>query len=315
MKRAALLACVAAAVVGAGGATSAVERSLVVPARVTGLAVDGSYVALAVGPRRGDCFHVRIWNHTTGRLVRLGRARPCGPAPSTGHGLLGPSLARNRALWITYGGGNIREWSLWTASTANSNPRRLSFIARAVDETGPFVLGEADASRLGDLLPYAIDRTVIALRPSGSLRFRWTAPARVVALAAKDGELAVALENGDVHVLGAGGRTLDRYEYGTPPLDAVRITGSGLLVQRGTLLYLRFGLDSARSWTLARGARLADADGSLAAYVVGRAVHLLRLDRGDDRIVRRTRKLAVAQLEGRSLLVGDGRRILTLTVR
>jgi hypothetical protein len=289
--RAALLTCVAAAAIGTAGATSAVERSLLAPTRVTGLAVDGSYVALAVAARRRDCFHVRIWDRTTGTVRRLGRPRPCGPTPSTGQRLLGPSIAGNRALWITYGGGNIREWTLWTGSTANPRtPRRLAFIARDVDETGPFVLGEGDASRLGYILPYAIDRTVIVLRPGGSVRFRWTTPARVTALAAKEGELAVALANGEVHVLDAAGRMLNRYRFGTAGLDAVRITGRALLMQSGRTLALQLSEDRLRAWTLPPGARLADAERNLAAYVVGRTVHLLDLDGGRDRIIRRTRR-------------------------
>ena len=70
------------------------------------------------------------------------------------------------------------------------------------------MIGQGDSSTLGDLLPYAVDRTVVALRVDGSRRFAWTAPARVIALSALNGELAVATEGATVTILDAGGRVL-----------------------------------------------------------------------------------------------------------
>jgi hypothetical protein len=89
---------------------------------VTGPAADGSSVAFAVARQPGDCFHVAIGNRSTGHVGRLGQKRGCGPATSMGSGLVGPVLAGGRALWVTYAGGNFREYSLWTATSRRPKP-------------------------------------------------------------------------------------------------------------------------------------------------------------------------------------------------
>ena len=286
-------------------------RMLTVPAVAEGVAADGTNVAISLGRVRGDCNHVRVWRRATRTVVRLGRKRPCGDETSTGSGLLGPTLAGNRALWLTYAGGNIREWSLWTATTKRPQPRRLAFVPRDVEAPGPIVLGEGDAGRFGDILPYSFDRTVLALRAGGSRRFSWRAPARVVALAAKRGELAVAVETGAIVVLDAAGRVL-REDRVAPPVDAVRLTGNGVLVQRRRTLELR-GAGPARTWTLQPGARLVDAEGTLAVYVDAGAVHALRLTDGKGAVVARGQRPS-AQLEAGGLVYASGKRIRVVPI-
>jgi hypothetical protein len=67
--------------------------------------------------------------------------------------------------------------------------RLLRFVSRDVDAPSPIVLGAGDSSRFGSLLPYAVDRTVYTVGANGRAGLLWEAPATVVALAAKDGEL------------------------------------------------------------------------------------------------------------------------------
>jgi hypothetical protein len=65
---------------------------------------------------------------------------------STGTAIAGLSLAGTRALWVHYGGGNIREWTVWTATgSKTSSPKRLAFVARDVDGPAPVVLGDGGA--------------------------------------------------------------------------------------------------------------------------------------------------------------------------
>jgi hypothetical protein len=283
---------------------AAPPRAITAAAPVTGLAADGQLVGFAVGRRGRDCFRVELWNRTTGSVKRLGKPRPCGPETSTGQGLVGPVIAANRALWLTYTGGNIREWMLWTATTTRRTPRRLAFVARDVDSPPPIVLGAGDS----EILPYAVDRRVVALRAGGARRFTWTAPARVVALAANAGELAAAVETGDVYLLDRNGVVLYRASL-LPRVDAVALGGTRLVIQGGRRLVLRRNADQYSSWTLPSGARLVDADGETALYVAGSAVHAFRLDTGADSVARRTAGQALAQLEGRTLVVASGRRI------
>jgi hypothetical protein len=222
-------------------------------------------------------------------------------------------LAGSRALWFTYVGGNIREYSLWTATTRRTKPRLVLSISRDVDARAPIILGAGDSSRFGYILPYAVDSRVYGLRPDGRQAFRWVGQAHVVALAAKGGELAVALETGEIYVLDARGRELRR--YGTDPVGAVAVTGNAVVAQRGRSLIQALSTDDYRTWRMAAGARLADADGRRVLYVAGSSVHVLRLDTGSDRIVHRTSARALAQLEGSTLVVADARRVSASTLR
>jgi hypothetical protein len=236
-------------------------------------------------------------------------ARMSCPRTSTGSGIPSVSVAGTRVLWLHYVGGNIREWSLWTAKTTNSRPRRLRFVARAVDARPPIVVGEGDVSSLGDLLPYAVDENVIALRSSGSRRFMWKAPAPVAALDAHGGQLAVAAGR-LVTVLDAGGRTLAT-EVFSAPVTAVEVTGDGLLVQYGRTLEWR-QTGRARIFTLPLGARLADADGPRAVYISGHIVRILRLDSGRDSAARAG---SLAMLESSSLVIARGRSLTVTRLR
>jgi hypothetical protein len=285
-------------VVPAAGA--APVRSIKAPAPVTSLEFDGSRIVYATGRSAGDCNRVFIWNLATRAVIKLGRRTHC-EQTSTGNAIAGVSIAGSRALWVHYAGGNIREWSLWTATTTRPRPTRLRFLSRDVDSPAPIVIGPGDSSRFGELLPYAVDRDVVALRANGARRFTWRAPARVVALSALAGELAVATEDATVTILDAAGRVVGREEIDGAITD-IRLTGDGLLVQRGGRLELRRA--SIVSWRISSPARLQDATGDQALYVHRGEVRSLRfspfLDRGVE-------LASVARLEGATLATASGR--------
>jgi len=257
-------------------AAAASVRSVTAPAPVGALELDGGRVVYATGRSARDCNRVFVWNLTTRGVTRLGRRTHC-EQTSTGNEIAAVSIAGTRILWLHYVGGNIRDWSLWTATTTKPAPVRLQLVSRDADAPAPIVIGAGDDSRLGSLLPYAVDRIVVALRANGSRAFTWTAPARVVGLAARDGELAVATEGGVVTVLDARGRVLRTERYGTE-IDAVRITGDALVVQRGRTLELRGGRTAI--YSLVGGVKLADADGDRAVLVGGGKVRMFNLDTG-----------------------------------
>jgi hypothetical protein len=286
-------------------ALAASPRIVSAPAPVTALAMDGRMIGFATGRSQGDCDRVRMWNLTTRAVTTLWRPTSC-ELTSTGTGIAALSVAGDRALWLHYAGGNIREWRLFTATTTQRAPRQLVFEPRDVDEPSPLVLGPGDASRLGDILPYALEQTVIALRANGARRFTWRAPARVTALAADGGVLAVATEGGVVTVLDAAGRVL-REETFPGDIQVVRLAGAAVLVQRGRILDLRRGRSS-RTWTLPARARLHDANGDAAFYVTGGQIRELRLD-----AVNRQRQLGLGshvQTELLTVATGNGRRVV-----
>lgn len=253
------------ALVPAAGAASV--RSVTAPAPVLAVAFDGARIAYATGRSAGDCNRVYVWNLTTRGVSKLGRKTHC-EQTSTGNAIAAVSIAGTRVLWVHYAGGNFRDWSLWTATTTKPSPTRLRLVTREADAPAPIVIGPGDGAQPGSsLLPYAVDRTVIALRTNGSRAFSWTAPARVVSIAARGGELAVATGGGVVTVLDAGGHVLRTESYPSE-IAVVRITDSGVLVQRGRTLELR-GAGAPRTKLLPGRARLEDALGTQAFYVTG----------------------------------------------
>jgi hypothetical protein len=288
---------------------AASTRTVTAPATVTALAFEGGRIAYASGRSARDCNRIHVWNLATRGVTRFPRPTSC-IETSTGSGVYDLGIAGTRILWVHFIGGNLRESTLWTATTTQPRPRRLRSVTREVDDPPPLVVGDGDVSRFGDLLPYAQDDEVVVLRVSGARRFAWTAPGRVNALSARDGELAVASAGGTVTVLDAGGAVLGTETFDAE-VQAVELTGSGLLVQRGRrgeTLELRADGGVSRTWTLPRGARLEDAQGARAYYVTGGQIRELRLD-----AVNRQRQIGLGshvRVDGSRLATSNGRRVL-----
>ena len=80
------------------------------PGRSPRSAWPASIFAYADAYRQG-CHEVRLWNVATRADRRL--ASHCFVSSSTER-RLGVIASGGRGLWLTYTGGNIREWSLWT---------------------------------------------------------------------------------------------------------------------------------------------------------------------------------------------------------
>jgi len=269
------------------------------PAPVTALAADGNRVGFASAPTTRDCDRVYLWTTPARRAVRLGGPTPCGERLSTGRGLWSLALAGNRALWLTYAGGNIREWSLWTATSSRPQPRLLRFVPRDVDAPPPVVVGGAG----GDLLPYAVDSSVVVLHANGSRAFSWTAPAPPLELSAGSGDVAVTLPGGRVVVLDSTGRIVSDRTFDATVLGA-RVTSSGLVLRRARSL----GLADEKPWPLPAHARLEDVRGLVAAYTVSSTLHLLRLDTGHELSLRLAAPVH-AQIEAGRLYLASARTV------
>jgi hypothetical protein len=125
---------------------------------------------------------------------------------------------------------------------------------------------------------------VFALSKGGARLFTWRAPARVTALSALFGKLAVATEGGVVTVLDIAGAPARRTEEFAGEISAVKLSGNGVLVQRGRTLELRRD-GAARTFALPAGARLEDAAGDRAFYVAGGQTRQLLLSTGAERTI------------------------------
>lgn len=297
------------AILAASAATSLAGAAAIlsIPGRsnVTAVAADADQVAYATVATSSDCARVFIWDRLTRHTVQLGKKKRCGPGSGSSIGSL--TLTGGRALWLDTGSSKLSDWRLWTATTTKTTPHRLQVVPSTVDDPQPIVLGTAG----GGLLPYAIGTTVTVLRANGTLAFApWEASGRVVALAARNGHVAVAQEGSRVTVLDSKGgvASVDLYQGS---VSKVALTAKGLLVQRDGVLELRQQAD-AREYTTTAGATLADADGKLAAWSDGKGVHLLRLPEGTQAAMYPGSYAAIA---GSRLYVANGRTITVRTIR
>jgi hypothetical protein len=289
-------------VLGIGTTIAFAAATITAPAPVQALALDTPVLAYASLNSSADCGRVRVRSRATGRTVRLGRLRAC-EHTSTGSGIDALSIASNRVLWLYFTGGNFRDWSLFTATTTAPRPRRLRFVSREVAEFPPIVIGEGDTTRYGDLLPYAVDREVVVLRPNGTRAFAWTAPGPVAALGANWGSVAIALRDGRIFVL-EDGAVRRSWTAGRSPY-AVFVTGNGIATQYERAVELRTG-SSTRQWPIPLHARLRDAEGLRAVYLAAGRAWLLDLSTGARRALGPATDV---QLEGTTVAIASGRAI------
>jgi hypothetical protein len=185
-------------------------------------------------------------------------------------------------VFLSYVGGNTREWRLWTVTPTARRPRLLRTATTDAGDPSPIVVG--NGGRFG--LPYAVGRDVVVLNANGSRRLTWRGPAPVVALAENNGTLAVALANGEVVAL----QTVDGKEeaHASFPAGDVRdvraITG-GFVVQTKEGISLRRGA-AVRDIPVPHGARMIGFVDGWLAYVVGGQIRAYAWQTRQDVLVR-----------------------------
>jgi hypothetical protein len=279
------------------------DLSTPAPAPVSALADSGAVAFLSTSAA-GRCGAVGVWK--PGRRAQMLRRPVCGPQTSTGSGIYGLSFGRG-VLWATYAGGNFREHELWeSVPTARgfSRARRVAFVSHNVDARSPLLVGEGGT--------YAVNETAFALRDR---RYSWLLPARPLGLAVAGKLLVERGSDGPVRVFMPGREEpVAELDYASGETFAVKAQGRSFVVlRRGTLDVATVGgtivrtlrLPSSQSygddhcgseWCPLAWLRLADLQGSLAVYVHGKALHVLRVTDGKDVVVRRlaTRRVHAA---------------------
>jgi hypothetical protein len=263
----ALLAATATA-----GAVNTPGRTQVRAAPITDLALTHASTAFVVGATSRDCDHVEMWNPDRKGTWRFGRPRRCGDATSTGSGIWDLAAASKRVLWIQYTGGNIREWSLLTATTTRKTPRLLRFVARDVGAPPPIVLGQG----VPEGIPYAVDRQVTFLGDDGATVFRWTAPTNVVGLdagsswGAGGARVAALLDDGSLVLLSGAGEVVRTLEFAPGSVRAFQLAGVGPVVQVGNEVERTGAFDDTA--LLPHGALMLGYRQGLVMYRLGRTV-------------------------------------------
>jgi hypothetical protein len=144
MRRAALLA-LGFLVLSAGGSGAASAPPLL---RLTGpvkeLAADGGRVAILLQTSSLRCTRARVavWQPSTRSLAPLG-ASPCSESLSTGAGIYSVALAGTRVAYVQFGGGNIRELELKSATLPQRRPVTIASAAFGLDESTGTYIGRA----------------------------------------------------------------------------------------------------------------------------------------------------------------------------
>jgi len=250
-----------------GAAARGLDRGYTPPGRVTALdeTAAGIATALAWSPR--SCESVVLWQPPL-FARRTFRAPGACPQTSTGRGISSVATDSSRVVWLSYVGGNTREYTLWTATPTRRTPRQLRFASADVDAPAPIVLGNGGESGI----PYAVGRDVFVIGPSGARIRTWRAPARVTGLAEGATSVGVLVDTGHLFVvpLKSGGRITD-LDYPRGIVRAFRIATVGAIVQTPTGIELRTA-SGASPLVKRPGARLAGfADGQL-VYTIGNQI-------------------------------------------
>lgn len=230
---------VATATVANGASALAPTSELVSSRPVQDLALTrGSVGYVADVPKRLSCGRIGFWNRAARTSFTVDAKEQCVEEASTGQGIWDVSVATRRLLWLTYAGGNFREWTLWTATTTRRTPRRLRFVARDVDAPPPIVVGPGTTEGIA----YAVDREVVYLGDNGKAIFKTTLDAPVRAIASGRGPrgIRVAALQGDHVVVGLDrdGRQVVVWEYTRSIVTAIRVSWRGLVVQAGDDVYI-----------------------------------------------------------------------------
>jgi len=290
------LAVVLGLALSLAAAATARERQVAGP--LSAVSIAGTEVGYADEYSRA-CHEVRLWDVATRSDRRL--ATHCFVSTSTGSGVSGVIATGGRALWLTYTGGNIREWSLWTKG-GTAKVKRIAFLPAAVDGPAPVLLGRVWEGSL----PYATGRTIVVLAPNGSRRFTLTAADRVVSLSAHSRGYAAVLANGTVLSISGAGKVIRERSFPAGTVEEAVLAAPGLVLE--TTAGLEIHSDGPpRMIPLPRGSRILGLSGGIVAYGAGRQLRLLRLVSGRDTLVHTLGVRFHAQLGRRGLVYASGR--------
>jgi hypothetical protein len=265
-------------------------RSLTAPTPVTTISVTGRTVVYVVSatPDNKRCAFVQLWDTARKGLWRFGEetTRICKEGVSTGSGIFDVSTTGRRAFWVTFAGGNFRDYDLWTATATRRAPRRLAQATADVDsDTRPLVLGEGTSEGV----PYAVGKTVTFVADSGARLFRAELASPVRLLAAGPGpgasRVVAALENGSVVVLSRTGSVLRSQSYEPGEVDAIALSGTGPVVQTGRDVSVCCSPTGPIVQMLSQGATMLDYRQRTIVYRNGAQVRARRVSTGEDTLL------------------------------
>ena len=194
-------------------------------------------------------------------------------------------MTGNRALWVRYTGGNLRDWQLLTASATQRTPKQLRFVEQDVDLPSPFAIGDSTGG-LG--IPYAAGKQVVLLGANGAAVFKFTDTARIVRVTAGrgpgDAVVAALRETGEVVLLRANGTVARVIPYPAGAIRAMALAPAGLIVQIAGAVQIRTSAGSS-TVRLPAGAVMTDFSEGRLFYTLKNELHAFKLSNGSDTLL------------------------------
>jgi hypothetical protein len=249
--------------------------------------VAGLSFGAGVGWTRSSCEGAVLWQPAFHRRSVFSVPGPC-PATSTGRGVAAVSVSGNRIAFLSYVGGNTREWRLWTATFTAKRPRLLRTVSADADAPSPILLGNGGE----DGIPYAVGREVVVLAGDGHRALTWQAPADIIALAVQSGMLAATLADGTVSTVSLS-PAKTTFAYTQAGARAALAIKGGAVIDAADGIYLRAGTRTLR-FDVPADAHMLGYDNGWLVYASGREIHLYSYQRKQDVLARIVRTGPVA---------------------
>ena len=283
---------VAAVVVVGGLAVAAhADRGWAPPAGAAVGAVDvsaGSFAG-AVGWTHSTCEGAILWLPGIRQRWLFHVPGPC-PETSTGRGVSAVAVTEQRIVFLSFVGGNTREWRLWTATPTAKRPRLLRTASADADAASPILLGNGGEAGT----PYAVGRDVFVLAGDGHRVLTWHAPADIVSLNVHSGVLAATLadDTGPDTARPAVNHD-ERVVRPARRARAAEAIAGGVVIEAADGIHLRKGARTLR-FDVPTGARLLGYSDGWLVYAAGREIHLYSDQRKQDILARTVRSGPVA---------------------
>ncbi len=275
------------ALVTAGGAVALQKpgRTVVRAGQIRLVALNNASLAFMVSRTRVDCDHIELWDTNRKGVWRFGKRGRCRNLGSTGTGIAAVGVSGNRALWIHYTGGNLRDWRLMTATTTQKTPKQVRFVEQDVDLPSPFAIGD---STRGLGIPYAAGKEVVLLNANGSAAFRYLDSSRIVRVTAGRGPgrvvVAAVRDTGNVVALRANGTVAKVYPYAAGEVRAIALAPGGLVVQLPASVEIH-APSGIKSVLLPPGAAMLDYVEGRILYGLGNEIRSLKVSSGSDTLL------------------------------
>jgi hypothetical protein len=311
----AIAVCVLAVALPAAAAPGPVARVKNTNGWIEAIAMDGPRLAYAVEGGVG-CTKVLVWNVQTQDGALASGKGTCGAdSTSTGAGVTAIAVAGTRLAWLVNEGGNTESSdTLYAASLPHPKERRVASVLR----TGN-VDGTLTGSWLGGLVGGGDRIAVNQFTTDTSGTVATTAlrrlGAQLITIAAGPGTLrAMSLSGRRIAVLRSdqavalydteSGRLLRTLAPSSAREVALFRDTVVVLTRTQTVEIFDVRTGGLRhAFPIAAGAAGLDVYGSIAAYSVGRTVHVLRLSDGADRLLATApRAIAGVQIEAPGII-------------